>query len=273
MKFKQPTRSRGRPTGKTSQPHFSSRRFSARQHNEEESAESSETTASSEHDSSVSISNSSVSPGNTTVACSDISSESSAVEDGTSAWNADLNLSQREKDIVLSNDWANDELMNAAMALVPTPTNADPPTVLSIGLSDVATVGGYQFLNDGGSHWVLVSTVNAKIEIYDSLGKPGVHENVKAQLLAKFRTLVESNRLAVSLLPVAKQPNGNDCGFYAMAFLFELVNGGDPTVLTYYDVRKHAFQCFNDGKCEKFPSLRKRGRLAKPKTIFLPTTD
>jgi len=53
---------------------------------------------------------------------------------------------------------------------------------------------------------------------------------------------------------IQQQPNGNDCGLYAVAFATALVYGQDPTEEDYCDLRSYFLNCMLSHCLTQFPS-------------------
>ena len=76
---------------------------------------------------------------------------------------------------------------------------------------------------------------------------------------------------------IQSQPNGNDCGLYALACAAELAEGHDP-VLCQWDcaqMRPHLLHCLEEGRIHRFPTtklrripLGSRVRVSKKEAIY-----
>ena len=72
------------------------------------------------------------------------------------------------------------------------------------------------------------------------------------------------------LVNVMRQPNGSDCGLFAIAFATELIHGFDPA-LCHFDtavMRQHLMKCLENGHLSRFPCTKTRriplgGRIRK----------
>jgi len=95
----------------------------------------------------------------------------------------------------------------------------------------------YQIMHDA-NHWILVSTIICQVpcvQVFDSLYHGQLSPSIQKQTAAILCT--EVNKIIFSIQCVQQQPNANDCGVFAIAFLVELLFGGDPTKVTF-DTRK-----------------------------------
>ena len=118
-----------------------------------------------------------------------------------------------------------------------------------------------------GCHWITVSTIGAPadtVRIYDSnLEKP---TNTTLDCIAKYHKC-ENNNLTYEVMQVQKQPNGFDCGPFAIAFATSLLSGADPSSMTYQNPRNHLRECFRLGYITDFPSKLGRRTEAPKYTI------
>ena len=188
--------------------------------------------------------------------------------DGGICWLPDMNLSAADRAIVTGCEWLTDTIMDAVLKLIP--NAADESVAINhAGASDIATHCGYAFLCDG-SHWILVSTINRKIQVYDSLNST-LSANFKQQLLAKYSLLANHDgSLTVYMEPCSTQKNMNDCGVYCVAFLAELVNDGNPSEVVFETegMRDHIVKCLETRSLQVFKrGERSRGRGRKLKQI------
>ncbi len=62
----------------------------------------------------------------------------------------------------------------------------------------------------------------------------------------------QSGTIKFDLVNVQSQPNGSDCGLFAIAFATELIHGNDP-FRCHFDVsslRGHLLDCLENGKIQ-----------------------
>ena len=109
-----------------------------------------------------------------------------------------------------------------------------------------------QILHNGAHHWLLLSSLDGTVTIYDSLNtRP-------TDLLHRQMTQLFSPDDA---LPAYKQHNchkqvgGTDCGIFAIAYALDLLNGNEPHKIRYDQnkMREHLINCFEQGKMTTFP--------------------
>ena len=70
-----------------------------------------------------------------------------------------------------------------------------------------------------------------------------------------------AGNMTVAVEPVQRQVGGSDCGFFAIAFLVEVLTGGDPKKVNFDQglIRKHFFNCLVKRCWEAFP--KKYGKV------------
>ena len=96
-----------------------------------------------------------------------------------------------------------------------------------------------QILHVDGNHWVTISDIGQEpdtILLFDSLHSGPSPSMI--QTIAQFHK-PDGPQVQVKVMNVGQQKNSYDCGAYAIAFSTSLLNGDDPTQLTYLGVRGH----------------------------------
>ena len=113
-----------------------------------------------------------------------------------------------------------------------------------------------QILHTGSHHWVAVEIVSSsEVYIYDSLYKQRPTFYTLKQVAAILNT--SEPKVDLRFCKVQFQPNSEDCGVYALAFVTDLSHGIDPSSRKYSRskvLRKHLAQCFESGHMKPFPS-------------------
>jgi hypothetical protein len=125
------------------------------------------------------------------------------------------------------------------------------------------------------NHCVATALLNGHLylaNIYSGYPMP----TLAKQLQELYGHKINSNgKLEVIDLPVQQQPNGADCGLFAIANGFAFASGTLPfwSTLTYDHIvmRKHLLNCFNARTMLPFPALPvvKRGRPRKERVLYL----
>ena len=114
----------------------------------------------------------------------------------------------------------------------------------------------------GHEHWLTVSRIGATEEVlvYDSMYQ-SIGTFTKKQIAAILAS--QQQQVVVKMMNVQRQTGGaNDCGLCAIAFATAIVNGIQPTELTFKQdsMRKHLHECPNKGELTMFPSVRRSRR-------------
>ena len=101
---------------------------------------------------------------------------------------------------------------------------------------------------------------NDRGQICDSL-----HTNlipvIKSCLKTRYKPKVEKNgKLTVTIVPVQKHSDGYKCGFFAIAFTTDVLNGLSPANYCFGVslVRSRLLQCHETEKLTPFPKALKR---------------
>ena len=139
------------------------------------------------------------------------------------------NLTSDDFSTILSTDhWMNGNINNCAQNVLRSASQVSGLYDTSLGphLSYPRADSFHQILHDTcRSHWIVVSTVGCAPGHIKYSGK--VSQCVQKQTAAIMRT--SAPEITFSFQNVQQQSNGNDCGVFSIAFLVELVLGGDPT--------------------------------------------
>ena len=78
-------------------------------------------------------------------------------------------------------------------------------------------------------HWIVVSTIGCdkeEVNVYDSL-YPSINDNTETIIACFLHT--KALNIKINIMNVAKQKGSTDCELYAIAILFSLAFGSDPT--------------------------------------------
>ncbi len=108
------------------------------------------------------------------------------------------------------------------------------------------------------AHWITISNKghlnDNVVDVYDSL-----HIAPSKETLRYISNFVKSrkSKIVVNVLNVTKQPNGTDCGVFAIAFATSLVLGtANPSSIKYVTgsaMRDHLANCFAKKEMCEFP--------------------
>ena len=96
------------------------------------------------------------------------------------------------------------------------------------------------------------------VSIYDGGSPSRILLAIKHAICSIIRAQADTRHF--DLVNVQSQPNGWDCGLFAIAFATELVHGSDPS-LCHFDtgtMRQHLLCCLEKGYLSHFPCHKKR---------------
>lgn len=148
-------------------------------------------------------------------------------------------MTEEDFEIILSSksqdNWLNDTIINYAQNCLRSQFKLPGLYDTSLGpyLTYPKAQSFYQIMHDA-NHWILISTVNCQVpcvQVYNSLYHGQLSPSIQKQTAAILRT--EVNKIIFSIQCVQQQPNTNDCGVFAIAFLVELLFHGDPNKVTF----------------------------------------
>ena len=178
-------------------------------------------------------------------------------------WVKTLNLTSDDKYLVMSGDWLNDKIVDAVNSLVSKHlgNNTAQTTLLSQSAHGfkAVTQDSMQVLYDN-NHWVASACVKGEIVIANSLGNV-VSAFVMKQLKELYAPLLvgTGGLHYVTVVECAQQPNGNDCGVFAAAFVFEWTTLSiDANLSVKFNIplmRAHLAQCLEKETVLPFPKV------------------
>ena len=197
----------------------------------------------------------------------------SPVKQEQSMWLPGLNLYKRDKQIIESSfEWLTDSIIDAAQQLLKKQTGISgfmtpqlakrkemfppvPPRTPFI-----------QVIHADGCHWITVSNIDVcsktefrdAVAIYDSSLSGSVSLSTKKVICSLVHS--RSDTIIFDVANCMSQPNGSDCGVYAIAAATELAYGYDP-VFCHWDtinMRAHLLSCLELGTIDRFPTTKRR---------------
>ena len=122
-----------------------------------------------------------------------------------------------------------------------------------------------QILHVDNNHWICITGFPEKSEVwyFDSLNSTLSSSTVHT--IAKMLK-TQDEEFLIHTKNAQKQPNGNDCGLFAIAFATDIVNNIDPSEQRYDNnsFRLHLLTCLQDRKITPFP---------KKKNALVPATN
>ena len=169
----------------------------------------------------------------------------------------DLNLFGEDKEILLSDSWLNDWLINAAQKL------------LQVAFPNIP---GFQCTLLGQAlafnvDWLMISTIGTKhpeVNVYDSL-----YSFTSPSLKLQISSLLYRQHLHIMLVfkDVQMQCGSSDCGVFSIAFATALAHGQQPGnfIFDQHKLREHLFNCFESRKMSMFPIKKLRHDGGKEK--------
>ena len=112
-----------------------------------------------------------------------------------------------------------------------------------------------QLLHDGSCHWLLAFTSSGRVQVCDSL---------RTNLASISKTCLKS------LFPVDKQPDGFNCGLFALDYASILLDGKSPVDARFVvnEMRNRFMKCLKDAHLYSFPTLERAVDVSNNKPIF-----
>ena len=175
-------------------------------------------------------------------------------------------LYDEDKAILLSTQWLDDRIVNAAQELLKKQSNLKgfQCTLYGQKMARYSHVHGresfVQVVNVRNTHWLTVSNVGcdaSTVTVYDSLPATVGH-HIKKHICHFWKC--EGKQATFQVANMQRQPNPFDCGLFALASATDLTYGNNP-ITSKYEVgkmRPHLLQCFEDGKMNPFPQKERR---------------
>lgn len=175
----------------------------------------------------------------------------------STTWGSPVQLTLRQRAILEGDEWLEDDTIDASQEILQKQFEADGLQSCVVGQLGFQPVFGPSVqihFDEDRYHWFTSCFRDGKILIADSMNRTLSHAGER-QLVELYHSVAHDPLKVVTFLKVARQPNTNDCGLYAVANAFELLDGnGDPTCK--YDNRKmraHLALCLERGFFSPFP--------------------
>ena len=170
---------------------------------------------------------------------------------------------EQDKAILLTKDEClNDRIMDAVQKLIceEIGTASTFQTVLN---SQKKVVEPYravseqhvQLLHDGCNHWFLSFCSNGRVQVCDSLNTTLTRSSRKS-IRSLYKHYFVGDEV-ISFLPAQRQPDGYNCGLFAIAFAAEILDGKSPSeaIFSVDEMRGHLISCLEMQKLSPFPKL------------------
>ena len=112
-----------------------------------------------------------------------------------------------------------------------------------------------QLLHDGRNHWILSFCSNDRVQVCDNLNTALTRSSRKA-----IRSLYKhyfSGDEVTSFLPVLIQPDGYNCGLFAIAFAAEILDEKSlsEAIFSVDEMRGHLISCLETQKLSPFSKV------------------
>ena len=189
------------------------------------------------------------------------------------------NLTVWDRKILETENWLNDQLINAAPKLLKKQHGVSGLQDTRLQQINAFKVQGscefVQCLNLSSSHWIPVSTVGcppAIIKVFDSLNL-----SLSSSLIRTIGSLIHTDKryFTIEYTDMYEQAGSNDCG------LFAICNDQDPSALKFKqsNMRSHLLSALEKKKLVPFdyekrrvqPTMKKAKKV-KVKVLYLPST-
>ena len=155
--------------------------------------------------------------------------------------------------------WLEDEHVNKAMRIL-SKTYRDiagfqDVCVIETGMAKKMADPWIQIFNKDGNHWITATTVGCDrgvVRIYDSL-----YRRVPIPIIQLIFKLTKSSHscLVIEFPNFQKQRTNHDCGLFAIAAMFDLCRGQNPSHSGYDRnfMRAHLVDCLKKESLAEFP--------------------
>ena len=193
-------------------------------------------------------------------------------------WIHNLNLSETEKNLITSNQELDDSIITACIQLIQKQYPQliiQPPSLFFASGFEYCPFETIQIIHNNAHHWILLSSFNGRIKIYDSLNTLP-NESTLSQIKQLFSP--DENLPPYELMKCEKQVGSIDCGIFTIAYATDLLQGNEPSTIIYDQskFRTHLIQCLENGQLTPFPkykhdkTINKRVELASKSDWKLP---
>lgn len=203
-------------------------------------------------------------------------------------WVRNLNLKQEDKQRIESGLKLDDPEINAIHRMISQarkqPYQAAAKRDYVDGFTPVPGPDHIQILHIGvggqeAGHWVLsILKDNDKVQIADSSRSGLVDPQLASQLKQLYpQAITTDTKMKVELLPVLRQQNTLDCGIFAIANAFEVLEGRRPEDATYKRQQMHSHLIkileANPPSPRPFPKFLQGRRYENAETILVDVSD
>ncbi|KAE8595662.1 hypothetical protein XENTR_v10015834 [Xenopus tropicalis] len=181
-------------------------------------------------------------------------------------WLPQLGLFQEDKMILQSEEFLNNQIVDAAQSLLKSQFKTEGLQSIINSIYSFNPVHGksVQLHFDPERLHCFVSCFRKNhVEIADSGSFPGLSQSAQRQIKECYKDVVQDPIKTMTFLKVDTQPNNYDCGVYAIAYAYELLSRtGNPTCkFQSFKMRKHLIRCLENGRITAFPRKIRPGLL------------
>ena len=173
-------------------------------------------------------------------------------------WIENLDLTADDKEVILSNQDLHDRILGAAINLI---QRQFPILVIQSPSLYFASDFEYfpsekiQIIHNNAHHWILISSFNGEVRIFDSLNTDPTIETLQQikQLFSPENTFPQ-----YQLSPCHKQVGTTDCGDFGIAYSIDILFGNNPSEIVFDQskLRQHLVDCFGEGTLTTFPKYK-----------------
>ena len=172
-------------------------------------------------------------------------------------WIKSLGLTNSDKQNLSENLSLDDSVIFSALQLLKRqyPLLIIQPPSLIYSCFEYCPFETIQILHNGNHHWILVTSFNGDITIYDSLNTNPTSSIIKqlSQLFSPDDT-VPSYKTS----PCHQQIGSTDCGLFSIAYAVDLLLGNNPSNIIYDQskMRVHLLNCLETELITPFPKYK-----------------
>ncbi|XP_069833422.1 uncharacterized protein [Dendropsophus ebraccatus] len=111
--------------------------------------------------------------------------------------------------------------------------------------------------DEGRMHWLTTCYKDGNILVADSMKNNNLTPSICQQIINMYSHVIDEPLKHLRFLHVDQQRNGYDCGVFAIAFAFDLLEeDGDPTAMYQHEaMRLHLISCLQSGRITAFPKI------------------
>ncbi|CAH2300601.1 Hypothetical predicted protein [Pelobates cultripes] len=172
-------------------------------------------------------------------------------------WLPCLNLTQEHKNIIMSENWLDDTIIDAAQKLLKQQFDMDglqSCVLAQLGMKPVTREAVQIHYDTDRHHWFTTCFKKGIVVVADSLRTSYLSPSASKEICECYGNVVNNPLKRVYMLEVDQQLNGNDCGVYAIANAFELLSERNATcTYDHHQMRKHLASCLENGEITEFP--------------------